>query len=75
MYVCACLTSPQVAREVAFLEVEACRLSPYNRLVMRDKLLMSGWGADLDPAPKFTFSYSLFISGAIFKLTHISYKS
>ena len=55
---CVCLTSPQVAREVALLEVDACRLRPYNCPVMRDRLLMGGWGADLEPALKFTINFS-----------------
>lgn len=54
VYEYACFTSLQVAREVALLEVEACRLEPYNCLVMRDKFQIGGWRADLDTALKFT---------------------
>lgn len=74
MYVCACLTSPQVAREVALLEVEACRLEPYNCLVIRDRLLMGGWGADLNPALKFIINFVRSPSVlTISQFTHPSY--
>lgn len=43
---------------MALLNREACSLGPYKCLVMRDRFLTGGRGADLDPSLKFMMHFT-----------------